>query len=350
MRPSKVLKRLRPKQRHSARHPDHMSKQSQPAPLYPQPAPDTIALVHDRLLQWYAKEGRDLPWRNTSNPYAILVSEIMLQQTQVERVIPKYHEFLAAFPTLHNLAAAPTAAVISTWASLGYNRRAVNLQAIARQVVAEYGGRIPDSIDDLLKLKGIGRYTAGAIACFAYHRQVATVDTNIRRVLHRIFFGLEYPQSRLSDAQMLAFAEYALPPGKAFDWNQASMDLGATTCTAASPRCEQCPLQTLCRACAEMSQLSLFPSGAALRQVRKVAEKKARYQTQSFTSTNRYFRGRIIDYLRSQPAGSPISLVILGARLKPEFDESDLPWLQKLVEGLAKDGLLEYSEYGVKLP
>lgn len=327
-----------------------MSTRSRPAPLTLQPAPDTIAQVHNLLLRWYAGEGRKLPWRAVDDPYAILVSEIMLQQTQVDRVIPKYYEFLATFPTLQDLAAAPTAAVIAAWASLGYNRRAINLQAIARQVVAEYGGHIPDTIDELLKLKGIGRYTAGAIACFAYHRQVATVDTNIRRVLHRIFFGLEYPQPYLSDAQMLSFAEHVLPPDRAFDWNQALMDLGATTCSAASPRCEQCPLQTVCRACAEMSQHSLFPSGVVLRQVRKVAEKKAGYQSTPFTSTNRYFRGRIIDVLRSQPAYSPISLVMLGAQIKPEFSESDLPWLQKLVEGLAKDGLLHYSENGVTLP
>src|SRR6266566_8430486 len=132
------------------------------------PAPSLIARVHFSLLRWYSASQRDLPWRSTHDPYAILVSEMMLQQTQVYRVLPKYQQFLAAFPTLADLAAAPTADVISNWVPLGYNMRAVRLQSIARQVIAEYDGRIPDTIDELLKLKGIGRYTAGAIACFAY--------------------------------------------------------------------------------------------------------------------------------------------------------------------------------------
>lgn len=314
------------------------------------PAPQQLARVHSILLQWYAVEQRDLPWRATSDPYAILVSEIMLQQTQVDRVLPKYQQFLAAFPTLADLAAAATADVISVWVPLGYNRRAVSLQAIARQVIAEYDGRIPDSIDELLKLKGIGRYTAGAIACFAYHRQVATVDTNIRRVLHRIFLGLEQPAPRLNDAQMLTLAEQVLPAAEAYNWNQALMDLGATVCTSANPQCVNCPLQTECRAYSEMSQYSLFPSGTVLRQLRKVAEKKASYQTQPFKTTSRYFRGRIVDFLRSLPNGQRISLSALGPHIKPDFGDEDLPWLQTLVAGLAKDGLVDETEEGVKLP
>src|SRR6266581_1859118 len=194
-----------------------MSKLSLSSYFSSQPA---LALVHRHLLAWYAAEQRHLPWRSTHDPYAILVSEIMLQQTQVERVLPKYQQFLATFPTLANLAAASTADVISAWVPLGYNMRAVRLQSIARQVIAEYGGRIPDTVDALLTLKGIGRYTAGAIACFAYRKQVATVDTNIRRVLHRIFLGLEYPQAKLNDTQMFTLAEQVLPADEAYNWNQ----------------------------------------------------------------------------------------------------------------------------------
>src|SRR5262249_59297738 len=139
-------------------------------------------------------------------------------------------------------------------------------------------------------------YTGGAIACFAYSKQVATVDTNIRRVLHRIFLGLEYPAPRVNDSQILMLAEQVLPPGEAYNWNQALMDLGATICTGNNPQCTLCPLQTNCAAYTEMSQQSLFPSGAVLRQLRKVAEKKATYQTQPFTSTHRYFRCRITDF------------------------------------------------------
>src|SRR6266853_4368443 len=183
-----------------------MNKQSLSSHISFQPAPEQVVRVHSSLLQWYAAEQRDLPWRSTRDPYAILVSEIMLQQTQVDRVLPKYQQFLSAFPTLVDLAAAPTADVISAWVPLGYNRRAISLQSIARQVITEYGGRIPDTIDELLKLKGVGRYTAGAIACFAYHKQVATVDTNIRRVLHRVFIGLEHPEPKAHETQMLTLA------------------------------------------------------------------------------------------------------------------------------------------------
>jgi A/G-specific adenine glycosylase len=314
------------------------------------PAPDVIARVHSSLLRWYSASHRDLPWRTTHDPYAILVSEIMLQQTQVDRVLPKYHQFLTAFPTLADLAAASTAEVISVWIPLGYNRRAISLQAIARQVITEYHGCIPDTIDELLKLKGIGRYTAGAIACFAYRKQVATVDTNIRRVLHRIFLGLEHSVPKLNDAQMLTMAEQVLPVGEAYNWNQAVMDLGATICTSNNPQCTRCPLQTDCSAYAEMSQHSLFPSGTVLRQLRKVAEKKTPYQTQPFTSSNRYFRGRAVAFLRSLPPGERIPLADLGIHLKPAFNDADLPWVQKLVDDLAKDGLVDSSADGVRLP
>jgi len=315
-----------------------------------EPAPRGLEAVHHRLLTWYAAEQRELPWRDTDDPYAILVSEMMLQQTQVDRVLLKFHQFLATFPTLTALATAPTANVISAWVPLGYNMRAVRLQSIARQVIAEYDGRIPESIEELLKLKGIGRYTAGAIACFAYRKQVATVDTNIRRALHRIFLGLEYPAPRLNDSQILTLAEQVLPPGEAYNWNQALMDLGATICSNNNPHCTRCPVQESCKAFAELGQYSLFPAGDIFPQLRKVAEKKAGYNPRPFTSTNRYFRGRIVDLLRTVPAGQRMTLDTLGHNIKPGFCADDLPWLQKIVAGLAKDGLLDYASDGVQLP
>ncbi|MDE3231323.1 MAG: A/G-specific adenine glycosylase, partial [Chloroflexota bacterium] len=180
----------------------------------------------------------------------------MLQQTQVERVIPKYHAFLAAFPTLTALAEAETADVIRAWAGLGYNMRAVRLQQIARQTQAEYGGRLPATLDGLLALKGVGRYTAGAVAAFAYGAQVATVDTNIRRTLWRLFRGIEpgaWPAGEAAARDALALAEWALPAGQAYDWQQALMDLGATVCVARRPACERCPLRAECAAWAEVS-------------------------------------------------------------------------------------------------
>jgi A/G-specific DNA glycosylase len=329
-----------------------MSKHTSPSTLSSLPASEQIEQVHTALLAWYAQEQRNLPWRMTNDPYAILVSEVMLQQTQVDRVLPKFQQFLTTFPTLADLAAAPTADVIATWVPLGYNRRAISLQSIARQVLAEHEGRIPDTIETLLTLKGIGRYTAGAIACFAYHKQVATVDTNIRRVLHRVFLGLEHPAPKANDAQMLSLAEYVLPIGQAYNWNQALMDMGATVCSSNNPRCDNCPLLQHCAAYTEMSQYSLFPSGVVLRQLRKVAEKKANYQTQPFTSTNRYFRGRIVDLLRTLPAQQCISLNELGPQIKADFtgDQSEQEWLKKLIHGLKKDGLIEITEEGVRLP
>ena len=327
-----------------------MAKPSLSSYLSLQSETEQLTRVHANMLQWYAVEHRDLPWRFTHDPYAILVSEMMLQQTQVHRVLPKYEQFLAAFPTLADLAAASTAEVISVWVPLGYNMRAVRLQSIARQVTSEYGGSIPNTIEELLKLKGIGRYTAGAIVCFAYKKQVAMVDTNIHRVLHRIFLGLDLTEHRLTHDQILTFAEQVLPDGKAYDWNQALMDLGSTICTSSSPQCSRCPLQGACKTYSEMSQYSIFPSGTVLRQLRKVAEKKEAYQKQPFTTTNRYFRGRIVDHLCTLTEGQRVPLTSLGPKIKPEFREDDLFWLQQLVEKLAKDGLVDYAEGGVRLP
>jgi A/G-specific adenine glycosylase len=149
---------------------------------------------------------------------------------------------------------------------------------------------------------------------------------------------------------MLTLAEQVLPEGEAYAWNQALMDLGATICTSNNPLCTSCPMQEACQGYVEMSKHSLFPSGTVLRQLRKVAEKKATYQSQPFTSTNRYFRGRIVDLLRSLPADQRITLNMLGQKIKPTFCDDDHAWLRQLVDGLAKDGLLDYSEDGVRLP
>jgi A/G-specific adenine glycosylase len=315
-----------------------------------QPGPERIAQVHTSLLSWYASTGRVLPWRATDDPYAILVSEVMLQQTQVDRVLPKYHQFLTAFPTLADLAQAPTAEVISIWVPLGYNRRAVSLQGIARQVLAAYNGTLPTTVEGLLKLKGIGRYTAGAVACFAYHQQVATVDTNIYRVLHRVFLGLEHPVPQLSMEKMFPFAEQLLPPGQAYNWHQALMDLGALVCNSTNPQCTRCPLQASCEAYREMSQHSLFPGGTVVRQLRKVAEKKTAYASEPFTGSRRYFRGRIIAHLRTLPDSTPLALDELGRVLKADFQSDDLPWLENIVTGLQRDGLVVWNAQGVKLP
>jgi A/G-specific adenine glycosylase len=338
------------------------------------------------LLAWYASHGRDLPWRHTRDPYAVLVSEVMLQQTQVDRVLPKYHEFLARFPTLAALGAAPIADVIRAWSPLGYNVRAVRLHAIARQAVADFDGALPGTLAGLLALKGIGRYTAGAIACFAFGLPVATVDTNIRRTLWRVFRGIEpapWPAGQAATRAALELAEWALPADHAYAWQQALMDLGATLCTSRRPVCERCPLAGDCAALAEVGRTTLFASGDALTRLRdvraaeaiapaastarRVAEtagdytalpgttagssrqavmpegKRAPRKGQAavpFTSSSRYFRGRVLAALRALTAGETLSLRELGPQIKPDWTPSDLAWLRGIVLGLARDGLV----------
>lgn len=200
------------------------------------------------LLTWYAEYGRDLPWRKTDDPYHVLVSEIMLQQTQVDRVIPKYHEFLEKYPDLQTLADAPTDEVKATWKPLGYNIRPVRLQTIAREVQAEYGGKIPDTPDTLQQLTGIGKYTAGAVSCFGYNKPVPLVDTNVDRVLQRVFYGKNASATGSDEKMVWELAAHLVPPENAYDYNQALMDFGALMCTAKKPLCLLCPMQAFCLA------------------------------------------------------------------------------------------------------
>jgi A/G-specific adenine glycosylase len=308
-----------------------------------------LAAVHGALLEWFAGHGRDLPWRHSRDPYRIMVSEIMLQQTQVDRVVPKYRAFLEQFPTLKALAEAPTAEVIRAWTGLGYNRRAVNMQRAARAVLEEHGGRFPADLAALLKLPGIGPYTAGAIACFAFEQDVAFMDTNIRRVVQRLFAGPE-ETAPASEALLLALAQAAMPQGRGWAWNQAIMELGALICTAATPACWRCPVQRHCLAYAarRAADEQLFNNGAEPqpRRFRKVAERRET----SFNGSNRFYRGRAIEALRQLPAGESIPLGALGRQIKQGFGDNDMPWLRALVEGLARDGLLALEGDQARLP
>lgn len=200
------------------------------------------------LLDWYARYGRDLPWRQTRDPYHVLVSEIMLQQTQVDRVIPKYHEFLENYPDLHTLAEASPEEVKQTWKPLGYNIRPERLQLIAREVEADYGGQIPDTPETLKALKGIGEYTAGAVACFGYQKRVALVDTNVDRLLQRVFYDRNASRNTRERKAIWTLAETLVPEDNPYDYNQALMDFGAMVCTARKPLCLLCPVQALCLA------------------------------------------------------------------------------------------------------
>jgi A/G-specific adenine glycosylase len=257
--------------------------------------------VHADLLDWYRQYGRDLPWRRTRDPYAILVAEMMLQQTQVDRVIPKWYAWLKQFPSIDVLAAATRADAIRAWQGLGYNLRAVRLHAIACQCMRDFGGQLPRSVEELLRLKGIGPYTAGAVACFAHEQPVAMVDTNIRRVLSRVF-GVE-PHA------VEQLAECALPMDHAYEWNQALMDIGATLCRQRQPLCLVCPLREHC--------------GGP-----RAGQRPSKSQG-VFRESRRYYRGRLLDALRAEPAGLPAS----------EFQDG-------VVRSMVRDGLIEVGVDG----
>jgi A/G-specific adenine glycosylase len=211
------------------------------------PGPAERARFRRVLLRWYDRHGRDLPWRTTDDPYHILVSEVMLQQTQVDRVLPKYHEWLGKYPSLEALAGADEAEVSATWRPLGYNIRPKRLHSIAREAVATYGGRLPADRDTLLSFKGIGAYTAGAILSFAFRQRAAILDTNVARVLYRVFVGRGDPKGHAMTKHLWAVSAALVPKARAFDFNQALMDFGAMACTARKPKCLVCPMAKFCR-------------------------------------------------------------------------------------------------------
>ena len=201
-----------------------------------------------RLLGWYRKNARDLPWRHTRDPYHILVSEMMLQQTQVDRVLPKYEEWIRKYPSLETLAAARPAAVDKAWRPLGYNARPRRLHAIAREVMSRYDGELPSDERTLRSFKGIGAYTAGAIQSFAFGHRAPIVDTNVARVLFRVFVGRGDRTSTPLKKYLWSLSAALLPRRHVFDFNQALMDIGATVCVARRPRCPVCPMSPICEA------------------------------------------------------------------------------------------------------
>jgi A/G-specific adenine glycosylase len=214
----------------------------------PIPTPAARQRFRRQLLTWYRRHGRDLPWRKTDDPYHILVSEIMLQQTQVDRVLPKYREWLERYPTFEALAAAPPNEVTASWYPLGYNIRPHRLQSIAREAVTRFGGQLPSDHATLLSFKGIGRYTAGAIRSFAFRERAAILDTNVARVLARVFCGRRATRDHAMQRHLWRVSEALVPHRHVFDFNQALMDFGALVCRARQPRCSRCPLRRHCRA------------------------------------------------------------------------------------------------------
>lgn len=301
-----------------------------PAPLVP-PTVD-VPRLHDAVLGWFAVHARDLPWRSPDcSPWGVLVSEIMLQQTPVVRVLPRWREWLERWPTPADLAAAPTADVLTAWDRLGYPRRALRLQEAARAVVERHDGRVPADPAALRALPGIGEYTAAAVASFAFGIPETVVDTNVRRVIARAVAGEALPGRSLTRAEMRR-AQALMPedPARANAWNAAVMELGALVCTARSPACDRCPLAETCAWVAAGSPPPVeVPRG------------------QAWAGTDRQVRGAVMAAVREHgrvaEAEVP-AVVVAGGRLGSHRPE-DAQWT-RCVAGLVADGLLARDDDG----
>ena len=275
------------------------------------------------ILRWYVRQGRTLPWRNISNPYRVLLSEIMLQQTQVHRVLGKFPLFVRRFPTLRSLADSAQRDVVIAWQGMGYNNRAVRLRRLARIVMGRHKGKIPKTYDELASLPGIGRYTANAILAAVYQCRVPVVDVNVRRLFSRLFWRMRATTEMRSEEDIWNIAEKVLPRSRVYDWNQALMDLGATICTAREPLCGKCPAVWLC---------------ASSRSIRRTTRERKHEPTRNGIP-NRIYRGRLVEILRKHNRrGLPFES--LGNKIHPHYASRHRHWLEELVSGLEKDGLV----------
>jgi A/G-specific adenine glycosylase len=277
------------------------------------------------ILSWYGTSGRRLPWRGIKDPYRILLSEIMLQQTQVSRVLEKYPVFLQKFPTIRSVAAARQSDVVRAWHGMGYNNRAVRLFTLAKIVVEEHSGRIPRDYEGLLALPGVGSYTARAVLSSAFGVAVPVVDVNVRRLFSRIFWRMPRFSSMRSDADIWRLAHEILPSRSAYNWNQALMDLGATVCTARAPRCPVCPTAGLCASRTSM-----------IRETTPVRSRELSFAGVPY----RIYRGRIVERLRSVPRGASLRMDLLGCAVFSGFSPHNRRWLLGLLTGLERDGLI----------
>ena len=269
--------------------------------------------VVEPVQKWAQSELRDLPWRRTRDPWRILVSEVMLQQTQVSRVIERYEQFLARFPTATSCADAPTSAVIEEWAGLGYNRRAVNLWRAASVVANEHGGELPGDLASLLALPGIGPYTARAILVFSFEQDVGVVDTNVGRLLAR------WSGDRLSSTQAQTMADALVPVGASWAWNQSLFDFAVAICTKRDPNCGGCPVESHCEWRGRGDDPAANSAGVSGKQSR-------------FDGSERQVRGRIVDALRVGPI--PISDLNGFGRDGDSPDD-----VLRIASGLVSDGL-----------
>lgn len=291
------------------------------------------------LVRWYKLAGRTLPWRQTHDPYAIVVSEVMLQQTQVSRGLPKFIAWMKQFPTLETLAQAPLAEVLAAWQGLGYNRRAKYLWLLAQKVVKEYNGQFPKTKEEVLELPGVGPHTAGAIMSFAFGATEPIYDTNALRVVGRVFKGyLKLPS--LDQKQWATLMQETVPTQKnIYAFNQALMDLGALVCTAKKPTCSACPLSSICSSYPTI----LSASSQQLRLTKPVKE------TLYFGQPRRIWRGKILRTLHAQ-APNGLTLQQLGKHIQTDFTSTRIPWLKSVVKLLEQEGMLQIRENRILLP
>ena len=284
--------------------------------------------LHDRLLTWGEQTRRDLPWRRTRDPWAILVSELMLQQTQVARVEARYPDFLARFPDPATCAAAPAGEVVAAWEGLGYNRRAVSLHRAATAVVEQHGGRLPDDLDGLMALPGVGPYTARAVLAFAHERDHGVVDTNAARFLARAVAG-----ERLGPRPAQELADEQVPLGRGWAWNQAVLDLGATVCLRRQPRCARCPIVDQCR-----WARAGFPEPDPATGSAGVSGGQSR-----FDGSDRQGRGRLVQALRTGPVDLSRVADVTGWPEQPDR-------ARRIADALVGEGLAEYVDGQLSLP
>jgi A/G-specific adenine glycosylase len=299
-----------------------------PAVASPPLDPARVQDIRQQVLDWFARTGRDLPWRATRDPYRILVAEVVAQQTQADRAAAGWARFLDAFPDVETLAAASPGEVLRVWQGLGYNRRALTLLAAARAVAA--AGGWPRTVDALAALPGVGPYTARAVACFAFEQDQAPVDTNVARVLARSLLGGD--PGDLSPAARQRLADAALPPGSAWAWSSALMDIGAAHCRS-RPRCDGCPLRG---ACAWYALGSAAPPARPRRQA-------------PFAGSDRRWRGAVVRVLAAAPDG--LDPAVLAEAVDATSADRPDGWFAALLERLAAEGLVEPGADGrLRLP
>jgi A/G-specific adenine glycosylase len=296
--------------------------------------PVDVRSVRNAVLRWAPGAHRDLPWRATRDPWAVLVSELMLQQTQVSRVIPRYHEFLKRFPTVTACAASPLSEVIRAWAGLGYNRRAVNLHRCAELVVTRHGGELPADLEALMALPGIGPYTARAVLAFAFEQDTAVVDTNVGRVLARM------AGEPLTPRRAQGLADALVPRGKAWVWNQAMLDLGATVCRARMPTCGECPIRRWCRWGAARTDGRARLAGPDP----AVGSASVSGGQSPFMGSDRQGRGRLVAALRARGSVPVANLAAVAG-----WPGDDVR-AQRVAESLVADGLACWSGGSLVLP